>query len=77
MNVSRLFRRPGLAALLLAGLPALAAEDRPVRLDVDAREAPRKILHARLTIPARPGALTLAYPKWIPGEHGPTDRSLT
>lgn len=24
-----------------------------------------------LTIPARPGPLTLRYPKWIPGHHGP------
>ena len=24
------------------------------------------------SIPAAAGALTLAYPKWIPGEHGPT-----
>jgi predicted metalloprotease with PDZ domain len=44
----------------------------PIRLDVDATEAPRKILHARLSIPAKPGPLTLLYPKWIPGEHGPT-----
>jgi predicted metalloprotease with PDZ domain len=29
-------------------------------------------LHARLSIPVAPGPLTLVYPKWIPGEHGPT-----
>ena len=39
---------------------------------VDASEAPRKIFHAQLRIPAKPGTLTLYYPKWIPGEHGPT-----
>ena len=39
---------------------------------VDATEAPRRILHARLEIPVKPGPLTLVYPKWIPGEHGPT-----
>jgi len=38
---------------------------------VDATEAPRKIFHARLRIPASPGTLTLYYPKWIPGEHAP------
>ena len=43
-----------------------------VSLSVDATEAPRKIFHARMTIPAKPGRLTLYYPKWIPGEHGPT-----
>jgi predicted metalloprotease with PDZ domain len=43
-----------------------------VTLSVDATEAPRKIFHATMTIPAKPGTLTLYYPKWIPGEHGPT-----
>jgi hypothetical protein len=41
-------------------------------LVVDATDAPRKILHAQMQIPASPGTLTLYYPKWIPGEHGPT-----
>ena len=43
-----------------------------ITLSLDATDAPRKIFHARLTIPASPGTLTLYYPKWIPGEHGPT-----
>ena len=43
-----------------------------VTLAVDATEAPRKIFHAKLTIPASPGTLTVYYPKWMPGEHGPT-----
>ncbi len=41
-------------------------------LTVDASEAPRKVFHARLTIPATAGDFVLLYPKWIPGEHGPT-----
>jgi len=44
----------------------------PITLSVDATDAPRKIFHAQLNIPATPGTLTLLYPKWIPGEHGPT-----
>ena len=44
----------------------------PITITLDATEAPRKILHAHLRIPAKPGPLTLLYPKWIPGEHGPT-----
>jgi predicted metalloprotease with PDZ domain len=51
---------------------ASAAAQEPMRVRADASEAPRKILHARLTIPAAPGPLTLVYPKWIPGEHGPS-----
>ncbi|MGA2243132.1 MAG: M61 family peptidase [Verrucomicrobiota bacterium] len=39
---------------------------------MDATDTPRGILHARLHIPARPGPLTLYYPKWIPGEHSPS-----
>ena len=44
----------------------------PIRVSVDAREAGRHLLHSKLTIPAKPGPLVLAYPKWLPGEHGPT-----
>src|SRR5437764_1458376 len=38
-------------------------------LDVDASEAPMRILHASISMPAKAGAFTLFYPKWIPGEH--------
>src|SRR5438270_13468250 len=41
-------------------------------LAVDATEAPRKIFHAKETIPVTAGTVTLYFPKWIPGEHGPT-----
>src|SRR5208337_3578094 len=66
-------------SLLICGSPAVAQKASPARtaapritVSVDATEAPRMIFHARLTIPATPGTLTLYYPKWIPGEHGPT-----
>ena len=39
---------------------------------VDATDARRGVFHSHLTIPATPGAMTLVYPKWIPGEHMPT-----
>lgn len=44
----------------------------PEKVTVDLTDAPRKIIHAHLVIPVEPGPLTLVYPKWIPGEHGPT-----
>lgn len=44
----------------------------PTKLFVDATQAPEKILHARLEIPVTAGRIRLVYPKWIPGEHGPT-----
>jgi predicted metalloprotease with PDZ domain len=43
-----------------------------VQLHVDATAAPQRVIHVRMTMPARPGPLTLLYPEWIPGEHGPT-----
>ncbi len=51
---------------------AAAATTEPLELRVDLSEAPRRIFHAKLTVPVEPGPLTLYYPKWIPGEHGPT-----
>jgi predicted metalloprotease with PDZ domain len=61
-----------LAALLTHGAWARADDAaRPIELSVDATDAPRKLLHARLVIPAKPGPLTLYYPKWIQGEHQP------
>ena len=41
-------------------------------LEVDAREAARRVLKARLRYPARPGPFSLVYPKWLPGNHAPT-----
>jgi len=61
--------------LIIALVSAVFAAASPaprIKLLVDATDAPRKIFHARMSIPAKPGTLTLYYPKWIPGEHGPT-----
>lgn len=44
----------------------------PIKIFVDATRAPEKVLHEQLQIPVTPGDITLVYPKWIPGEHGPT-----
>jgi predicted metalloprotease with PDZ domain len=60
-----------LLAILLT-VSAASAQSGPITLAVDATDAPRKILHAHMTIPVQPGVLTLVYPEWIPGEHGPT-----
>ncbi len=58
-----------LAALVL--LPAQAAETNSIKLEVDAREIQRRLVHAREEIPVHPGKLALWYPKWIPGTHAP------
>jgi predicted metalloprotease with PDZ domain len=57
---------------LLTAKPALAAEPGAIQLSVDLMDAPRQVFHARESIPVKPGALTIYYPKWIPGEHSPS-----
>jgi len=69
-------RRQFFIAVLAVGffyfaLPVRGAETVPIRIELDATQAPTGLLHSHMTIPATPGDLTLAYPKWIPGEHGP------
>jgi len=61
-----------LSSVLISPMFAASTPAPQISLSVDATEAPRKIFHATMTIPAKPGTLTLYYPKWIPGEHGPT-----
>jgi predicted metalloprotease with PDZ domain len=51
---------------------AIAQAQTTMTLSVDATDAARNMLHSKLTIPVRPGPLTLFYPEWIPGEHTPT-----
>lgn len=61
------------AVLCLATLAHAASAPAPhITIALDATDAPRKIFHSQLTIPANPGTLTLYYPKWIPGEHAPS-----
>ena len=61
------------ASILLCGSVNVAAGQTagPIRLLVDASQAPQKILHAHMEIPVSAGPLTLYYPEWIPGEHMP------
>ena len=78
MPTARILPRRCLIAVLLFAAPALpaatasAAAPRPIELAVDATDAPRGVFHSRLVIPAAPGELTLAYPKWVQGEHAPS-----
>jgi predicted metalloprotease with PDZ domain len=63
----------GLAALFLAaGAAAQTAPATSITLSLDASQVAQRILHVSSEIPVAPGPLTLLYPKWIPGEHGPT-----
>ncbi|MEP7009430.1 MAG: M61 family peptidase [Acidobacteriota bacterium] len=62
----------GTLCLALVGTARPLAAAGEITLKVDAREAPGKLIHAKLSIPVKPGPLTFVYPKWLPGEHGPT-----
>ena len=64
-----------LSLLLMSGLlmsVGSGASAQSIRLHVDLTDAPRNIYHARLNIPAKPGAMTLVFPEWIPGNHRPS-----
>ncbi len=70
-------RSPRFAGYLVAALVALGSTSprifaQSIRLHVDLTDAPRNLYHAKLTIPAKPGAMTLVFPKWIPGNHRPS-----
>src|SRR5215469_13693913 len=60
------------AITIAAGTSVAGAQMAPITLSVDLTDAPRKILHATEVMPVTAGPLTVVYPKWIPGEHGPT-----
>ncbi len=40
-------------------------------MEVDATDTARRLFRVRQTMPVRPGALTLLYPQWLPGNHAP------
>jgi predicted metalloprotease with PDZ domain len=50
---------------------AHAAPTQTLTMHVDATRAVQGLLDVHETIAVQPGPLTLVYPKWIPGEHGP------
>src|SRR5438552_3603480 len=58
------------AAALAMTCPWAQAADLTVRLD--AREIVRNHVHTDLTLAVKSGPLTLAFPKWLPGEHMPS-----
>lgn len=64
-------------SLILAGfiLPCLIrstpAQQSPIRITADLTDAPRKLYHAEIDLPVKPGPVSLITPKWIPGTHMP------
>ena len=59
-----------LASVLIV-VTSSSLADEAILVTVDATRTQQKLLHTHLVMPVKPGPLTLYYPKWIPGEHGP------
>ncbi|MES2351632.1 MAG: peptidase M61 [Pseudomonadota bacterium] len=70
--------RVAIAALLATAFSAQAQSisEQPypgtIVLKVDATNTAQQIFRVRESIPAKPGKLTLLYPQWVPGNHGPS-----
>jgi predicted metalloprotease with PDZ domain len=61
------------AMTAIAGSASAQDKSAPaMTLVVDETQGARRIAFVHEEIRVRPGAVALAYPKWIPGEHGPT-----
>src|SRR6201996_8559818 len=61
-----------LTLLALCSPSPTQAQKPPIQITADLSEAPRKLYHAEVDIPVRPGPVSLTTPKWIPGNHRPT-----
>ncbi|MBC3885057.1 M61 family metallopeptidase [Undibacterium griseum] len=84
-SFARLFLGTALLSLPLLSLPAysMGSPASPVsasnashypgmlRLQVDATDVERKIFQVQEKIPVSAGQLTLLFPEWLPGRHGP------
>jgi predicted metalloprotease with PDZ domain len=67
-----MFRTPlTLLAAIALSLPS-GAQQTPIRIVADLTEAPRKLYHAEIDLPVKPGPNTFTTPEWIPGNHRPT-----
>jgi len=85
--VSRRVARVAIAVALTLALVPVGAQQAPsasvpppqdtpypgtIAIHVDAGDTAQGIFRVHETIPVQPGALTLLYPQWIPGDHSPT-----
>jgi predicted metalloprotease with PDZ domain len=69
-NTRSMFNRVAALPFILLGSIAFA-QKAPIQITADLSDAPRKLYHAEVDIPAAAGPLTLTTPKWLPGHHSP------
>jgi predicted metalloprotease with PDZ domain len=63
------------SSIARAAVPAPQDQDYPagvLKISVDATDIAHRIFSVHESVPAVPGPLTLLYPQWIPGTHGPS-----
>ncbi len=58
--------------LLFTAWIGFSAQASDITVRVDAHDVARNRVHTDLAIAVKPGPLTLAFAKWIPGEHAPS-----
>jgi predicted metalloprotease with PDZ domain len=66
--------RAVLIGFVLLRSSVVSAESIDLKIEVDARDLPRRLVHTTMEVPCKPGTLKLWYPKWTPGSHGPHGR---
>ncbi len=66
-----ILRNAVLPLTLLLSTAALAQKT-PIQITADLTDGPRKLYHAEIDLPVKPGPVNLTTPKWIPGNHRPT-----
>ena len=64
------------ALVLIFTIQTSPAQQSPIRITADLTDAPRKLYHAEIDLPVKPGPLSLVTPEWIPGTHMPAGPAL-
>jgi predicted metalloprotease with PDZ domain len=64
-----MYRSLSLALLVSA---SLSIAQQPIRITADLTETPRKLYHAEVDLPVKPGPNAFVTPAWIPGNHRAT-----
>ncbi len=72
LRMQRSFLTLAAATLLFT---SAVAQKAPIKITVDLTEAPRRLYHAEIDLPVKPGAATFTTPQWIPGNHAPSGQA--
>lgn len=80
LTISRVAAALAASALGFASLGVRAEVPAPkdvpypgtLKIHVDATDVAHRVFRVQETLPAKPGPLTLLYPRWLPGTHSPS-----